>query len=242
MDDASLQGQIDEINRKLDVILGEIELQRRHRASMEELKQDLIGIGRDVFRSTVGELEEVSGTLETGDILNLVKKLLRNVGNISAMFETLEAMKGLMEDISPISREMFLDLLRKLDEFDRKGYFAFLREFGTVIDRIVTSFSPEDVRNLGDNVVTILNTVKNVTQPETLQALNNALAVYKKLDIEIAEEITYMRLLKEMNSPEVRRGIAFAIRFLKSLAEHDHEGAARTNQLTDHRTMERDPQ
>ena len=52
-----------------------------------------------------------------------------------------------------------------------------------------------------------------------LQAFDNALTVYKKLDIEVDEKISYFTLIKRMNTPEMRRGIAFAIRFLKSMAE-----------------------
>ena len=57
------------------------------------------------------------------------------------------------------------------------------------------------------------------SNPQLLQALNNAVAVYKKLDFEVDEKISYFTLIKRMNTPEMRRGIAFAIRFLKSMAE-----------------------
>jgi uncharacterized protein YjgD (DUF1641 family) len=96
-----------------------------------------------------------------------------------------------------------------------------MKELGKVADRVLTSFSPEDVKNLGDNVVTILNTVKNMTQPDMLHAVNNALHVYKKLDMEVEEDISLMALLKEMNTSEARKGMAFAIRFLKSIASHN---------------------
>ena len=69
-----------------------------------------------------------------------------------------------------------------------------------------------------DNIVTIVNTVKNMTQPDMLHAVNNALNVYKKLDAEVTEDISVMSLLKELNSPEARKGLVFAIRVLKSMA------------------------
>ncbi len=80
----------------------------------------------------------------------------------------------------------------------------------------------EDVRALGDNAVTILNTVKSLTQPDMLNAINNAVSVYKKLDIEIEENVSYFQLFKRMNTPEMRNGIAFGIKFLKSLAEQQY--------------------
>jgi len=214
-----MQDQMNVINKKLDIILEEIELQRVHRREMEDLKDDLMRVGKDLFQSTVEELEEVADHIKTGDILHLGKKLLRNVNNISGMFDQLESMSDLINDVAPISREIVIDFMAKLDEFDRKGYFGFLREMNRAMDNVVESFTVEDVRALGDNVVTILNTVKNLTQPDMLQALDNALSVYKKLDIEVEEEISYFTLIRRMNTPEMRRGMAFGIRFLKSMAE-----------------------
>jgi len=109
--------------------------------------------------------------------------------------------------------------MARLDEFDRKGYFEFIKESQNIIDKIVTSFNKDDVQALGDNVVTILNTVKNLTQPDMLHSINNAVNVYKSLDFEVSNETSILKLLKEMNTPEFKRGMAFLIQFLKNISE-----------------------
>jgi uncharacterized protein YjgD (DUF1641 family) len=96
-----------------------------------------------------------------------------------------------------------------------------VKELGNVSDKVVTSFSPADVKALGDNIVTILNTIKNLTQPEMLHALNNAVSVYQKLDFEVKDDVSLWALLKEINTPEARKGLAFAVRFLQSLSTHN---------------------
>ena len=214
-----LQDQIDAINRKLDVILEEIALQQRHRREMEDLKDDLMRVGKDVYDTAVVELDQVHDSIQTGDVLHLFKKLLRNIKTLTAMFEMLENAKDFIADAAPVSRELVLDTMKKLDEFDRKGYFEFVKELGKVADKVVTSFTIEDVRNLGDNIVTILNTVKHLTQPDMLQVINNGLGVYRKLNIQVDEEVSIRQLVRELRSPEMRRGLAFLIRFLKSVAE-----------------------
>jgi uncharacterized protein YjgD (DUF1641 family) len=216
-----IQQQIDEVNKKLDIILGEIELQQKHRREMEDLKEDLMRIGKDVYDTAVLELEEVHDQLKTGDILYLGKKLLRNVNNITKTFEQLEGMKDFLQDAAPISREIFLDFLNKMDEFDRKGYFEFMKQLGKVIDNVVTTFDADDVKNLAENIGVILTTVKNLTQPDMLSAVNNAVSVYKNLEIDVSEKVTMMSLIREMNKPEVRKGLAFALKFLKNLGEQD---------------------
>lgn len=217
--DNSIQNQIDQINKKLDIILDEIELQKRHRREMEDLKDDLMRAGKDLYDTAVVELDQIHDHVNTRDILHFGKYMLRNVNTISKVVQQLESTKDFLNDASPLFREYIIDFMAKLDEFDRRGYFEFIKESQNVVDKVVTSFNKEDVKSLGDNIVTILNTVKNLTQPDMLQALNNALVVYKKLNIEVDEKVTLVSLLKEMNSPEVRKGLVFALRFLKSLAE-----------------------
>ena len=219
MEEKKIQSQINEINRKLDIVLEEIELQRKHRREIDDLKDDLMRVGNDLYATAVTELEEVHDYLETGDILHLGKKLLRNVKTMNKMFDQIESARDFLEDVSPLIRESIIDIMNKLDEYDRKGYFQFIKQSETIIENVITSFSPEDVKALGDNIVTILNTIKNLTQPDMLQAINNAVSVYKKLDIEIEDDVSYFQLFKTMNTPEMRKGIAFGIKFLKSLAE-----------------------
>lgn len=219
MEEVLIQPQIDSINNKLDLILEEIAFQKKHRQEMDDLKEDLMRVGNDLYRTAVSELEEVHDHIQTGDILHLSKKLLRNVNNLSKMFDQLESARDFINDASPLFRESIIDLMKNLDEFDRKGYIQFVKELRGVADNIVTSFSTEDVKNLGENVVTILNTVKNLTQPDMLHAINNAVTVYTNLDIEIEKDVSVFKLMKEFNTPEVKRGLAFGLQFLKNIAE-----------------------
>ncbi len=223
MEEKNIQTQIDNINRKLDIILEEIELQRRHRREIEDLKDDLMRVGTDLYKTAVDELEEMSDNFDSKDLVFLGKRLLRNVNTINKALEQLESIKDFMEDFAPLSRDGIIDLMKKLDEYDRKGYFAFIKEGGRIIDNIVTSFEPEDARALADNIVTILETVRNLTQPEMLHSLNSAVNVYKNLDIEISGKVSFVSLLKELNTPEMKKGLAFAIQFLKNMANEQNK-------------------
>jgi uncharacterized protein YjgD (DUF1641 family) len=218
MEDVKTPTKMDEINNKLDLILEEIELQKKHRREMEDLKDDLFRVGKDVYETAVKELEEVHDHLKTGDIVHLGKKLLRNVNNLNRAFDQIESTRDFLHDVSPLVRESIIDLMNKMDEFDRKGYFQFLKELQRAGDNVVTSFTPDDVKQLGDNIVTILNTIKNLTQPDMLQAINNAVAVYKNIDVKVDEKVSLFSLMKELNSPEVKRGLAVGLKFLKNLA------------------------
>ena len=211
--------QLAEINRKLDFIVEQMKIEARQRQERQELREDLNRIAVDIFQTAVEELDEVAHHFDSQDLLHLLKRLMRNTRNLIKLLDQLESLSNFVQDAAPIGKEAFLDLLYTLNELDRKGYFDFMKELLKIIDRIVTSFTVEDVKALGDNIVTILNTVKNLTQPEMLHAINNAVSVYKNLDISVKEEISYWDLIKAARTPEMKRGMAFAIQFLKNLAE-----------------------
>lgn len=232
METEQIQNQINTINNKLDILLEEMELQRKHRREIEDLKDDLMRVGKDLYDTAIVEFEEVHDQLQTGDVFYLGKKLLRNIRNITKTFEQMESTKDFIQDFSPISHELFADFMNRLDEFDRKGYFQFIKELTRVSDKVVTQFTVQDVKDLGENIATILNTVKSLTQPDMLQTINNAVSVYKSLDIEVSEKVTLFSLLREFNKPEMKRGMAFAIQFLKNMADvHQISSNKLTKQL-----------
>ena len=81
---------------------------------------------------------------------------------------------------------------------------------------------------LGDNIVTILNTVKDLTQPDMLQTLNNALGVYRQMDIDVPEQVSLISIMKELRTPEMRRSMIFLIKFLQNLAARQSAAPALT--------------
>lgn len=214
----NIQKQIDEINGKLDIILDEIEHQRRHRREMDDLKDDLTRVGKDLYLSAVDELEEVHDHINTGDMLYLGKKVLRNVNNITKMFEQLESITDFLHDATPLTREYILAFMKKMDEFDRKGYFEFLKESAKIIDKVITEFPVQELKIFKDNIIVFMNTIKNLTQPEMLESINNAAITFKEFDFESSKNMSLFKLLREVNTPEMKNSIALGVQLLKSLS------------------------
>ncbi|MDZ7292014.1 MAG: DUF1641 domain-containing protein [candidate division KSB1 bacterium] len=218
MNNAELEKRLNNIDRKLDLLTDWMVQHERRQREWQELKEDLNRIGADIFQAAVTELNEVSQHFDTKDLLYLLKKMLRNTRNLIKLMDQVESAADFFTDAAPIGKQAFLDLLDTLNALEQKGYFAFLKELFRIFDTIVTSFSVAEVKALGDNITTILVTVKNLTQPDMLAAVNNALAVYRNLDIKVDEKISYWDLLKSARTPEMKRGIAFGFQFLKNLS------------------------
>ncbi len=224
MENKNIEKQIQEINEKLDFLTSVMRNYERRQRELQELKEDLTRIGKDVFQVATEELDEVAHHFDSSDILYLLKKLLRNTRNIIGVMDQLESAADFFKDAAPLTKDMFDELLETLAEFEKKGYFEFLKEAIKIFDTIVTSFSPEDVRELRENIASILLTVKNMTQPEMLGMMNNAVSFYRYLNVPIEGDISYWSLLKELRKPEMKRGIAFVIQFMKNMANPNNNG------------------
>lgn len=214
-----LREEISAINKKLDIITGQLAEQQKGQREMKELKDDLSLIAKDMFDSAVEELNDVAPYFETQDLILMVKKLLGNTKNLNRLLSQMESLDDLYQDVQPLVKQIFDEVLDTLNDFDKKGYFEFVKEAMLIVDEIVTSFSVEDVKLLRENVTSILLTVKGMTQPEMLKSVDNAVGFFNKMDITVEKTPSYFEIMKEMNNPEVKKGMMFMLQFMKNMAK-----------------------
>ncbi|MEA3335563.1 MAG: DUF1641 domain-containing protein [Chloroflexota bacterium] len=218
---------IAELNQKIDnlteqvTFLSEVARQQQLRQrEWDELKADLSPIANDMYMVAVEQLQEIEPHVQIEDLLHLVKRLARNTNNIENMLDQLESLSDFVQDASPIANEAFLSLVEELDEMERKGYFRLIREAQYVLDNIAEAFGPEDVRQLGDNVVTILTTVKEMTQPEVMNTVQHLAGTMREMEADPDKiETSTWSILKQLRDPQVRRGMATTLEMLKAVGE-----------------------
>lgn len=214
--------QIAELNQKVDTILEYVNQQRLKSQAMDDLVADASIIGKDVYDSTVKALDEHEVVLDPDELRELGVRIAQNVGNFNSILDTMGSVLDLIRDAGPIANEVIIDTTRKLHEFEEKGYFEFMREFGNIIDNIVTYYQVEDARMLADNVVIILDTIKNLTQPEMLKSLDNAIRVFSKIEMDDIPSYSIFGVMREMNTPEMKKALGFFVTFMKNLSQNQN--------------------
>jgi uncharacterized protein YjgD (DUF1641 family) len=218
METNTIQKQIDELNQKLDQVLAYTIAQNKRAQVVEDLFDDLSIVGKDFYDTTVSELDKRMIEVNPEQVQQLLISLLKNVRNFNQAISMMESMIDFARDASPIAREMMIDLVNRLHEFERKGYFEFFAESAKIVDNIVSHFSKEDVANLANNVVSILETIKNLTQPEMLNSLNNAVKVFNSIDWDNAPQYSIWKLLRELGKPEMKKALGFSVAFIKNVS------------------------
>lgn len=205
------------LHQKIDYLTEQMDAQRRRQSELDELKADLIPIMNHMVSLSIEELAEIGTEFQLEDLLFLLKRLLRNTGAILRLMDMLEAGMGLSDEINLLGKQVFSNWVETADRLEREGFFAFMREGWGVFERIVAEFDEQDVRALGDNIVTILTTVRQMTQPEVLALANNAMAAIQPEDRE--DEISTLQLLRSLSDPRVRKGMARLLNIVKTLAD-----------------------
>ena len=218
-----------ELNQKIDLLTSQVQFlteqaqaAERDRQARAELMRDLTPIANEAFRLSVAQLEEVQEYVDLGDLLRLLKRLLRNGRNLDAMLDQMESLMDLVQTLGPLSDQAFEQAVTVLQEAEQKGYFGFARGGMRIADHIVSSFSEEDVQALGDNVVLILNVVKDLTQPQIMSFVRNTVSEVER-EIEKPVDISLRSLLRQMNDPAVRRGLAQTLRMLRVIGSQGVE-------------------
>lgn len=211
-----IQEQVNDINRKLDVVLEYFEEQRAKRELTDDLVEDLSRVGKDVFKNTVEALDQAGVQLDSDELTNLGIKLIRNVGTLDDLISLLESGSDLVKDLGPVVQQIGLDGIQLMNRFEQKGYFEYLREIGNVLDNLTQTFTVEDLRELNQNLAIAAGIVRKVNDQKLLQGVDHLVNALNKTDLEDKGGTkSLFKLLRELNSREMRMALSYIIRVTK---------------------------
>ena len=220
-----LEAKIDALTDQVAFLTEEARLAKQRREMWLELQQDAMPIAEDVLQVLERELEELSADVTLADIGDLLRRFIRVAPILDRALTYLESFSELVTDMMPLTEHAMDVTTDRLVNLDQKGYFTFAKAGAHVVDRIVTGFSEEDVEALGDNVVLILETVKEMTQPEIMAVLYRMIEAVQRQQAQLAEEPEeppgLFALARRMRDPEIRRGLARALNTLSAVSDVD---------------------
>ena len=219
LDAPDLTAQVDRLSAQMDFITEELMAQREARERWSEMVQTLVPVTRGAMDVATRELEDLSQDVTIDDVTRFGRTLARSLPQLESLMAQLDSLTELMQTVTSLSGAGVAKLTETLQVADEKGYFAFAREGSKIADRVVTEFSEDDVQALGDNVVTILNAVKEMTQPEVMGLVQRTAVSVQDVEDTYMEPPSMFALVKSMRDPQTRRGLARLMAMLHSIGE-----------------------
>lgn len=219
MSDKLIQEQINEINRKLDLLIDEVTIQKQNREAINDLIDDVTVIGKDAFKTMVTQLDDAGIELDGEALRCLILKLIRNIGSLGMVLETLESLNDLAKDVTPIIKQIGIDGITWFSELEQKGYFEVMNQIGTTLDTVLAKYSREDLKKLSENLVTLTDSLAIIADRGVLEKINAITTTLREIKTDEIEEYSVWRLIKDINKPEVKKSIGFIMAFLSKINE-----------------------
>lgn len=221
MDDKNIQLQINELNRKMDLVLELLAKQQERSEAVEDIVEDISIVGKDAFQTAVDELAIQNIRVDGEDIKYLIFKVLRNVKTFGELMDMLESLMDFLHDVGPVVHDAGITLTNILGEFDQKGYVSYFRHLGLLAAEFKNSVTEEDIIRLRENMPALGSIIRNLTQPQVLDTLSRLTGTV--LNMQMDEKIdnkSLFKLAREMNKPEVRRTLSFTLRLLGEIGKN----------------------
>ena len=216
---AELSARLDRMTEQMDFVAAELQAQRESRERWSELTETLVPVTRGAVDVATRELEDLSPDVTAEDAARFARTAARSLPKLEVLLAQLDSLSELLHTVNSLSGAGMDKLTEVLAVADDKGYFAIARQGGMIADRVVTEFTEEDVQALGDNVVTILNAVKEMTQPEVMGLVQRTAVSVSDVEDTHMEPPSLFALLKSMRDPQTRRGLAKVMAMLHTVGE-----------------------
>ncbi|MGI9649291.1 MAG: DUF1641 domain-containing protein [Acidimicrobiia bacterium] len=209
---AELEAKLDRLTEHVEFLADHARQESQRREMISELLSDLSPIATQAMGTLTEELATTD--LDMVKMVRLLKRFAESAETLDAGLAQLQAAHGLFEDIMPLTGDAFVTVTERLADLEQRGYFTFVREGLGVMDRVITTYDEDDIRALGENIVLILDTVRQMTQPEVMTMLSRTFDSMEETEFESA---SLFQLARQMRDPEVKRGLARMIGMLRTM-------------------------
>ncbi len=219
-----LSGQLDRLTLQVDWMAEQMRQQQLERQKWSELAETMTPITRDIMDAATREMDDLSADVTSEDLARFARTAARSIPRLEALLLQLEALSELAEQLAELSGPIMAKLTEAMQTAESKGYFAYAAQAAVMADNVVTEFTEDDVKALGDNVVTILHAVKEMTQPEVMGLLQRTALSVQDAEDHPVEPPSMFALLKQMRDPQTKRGLARALSMLHTMGEETEVG------------------
>jgi uncharacterized protein YjgD (DUF1641 family) len=210
--------QEDNIQNRLERLEQQIAPVADSARSISELREELAPRVNEAVKALIVELADIEADFQLEDLLFLIKKVLRNVRNLTYSIDQLKNIIDFVLIAEPLLKSTVPQMIYYMDDLEQKGVFTLLSASMEVIKKTAETYTAEDMAQIGDGLVKLLGIFKKLTAPEALELLDRAAEVPSCVDLSRAKPAGAWGLLWAMGNPEVKNGLGILLELTKGLS------------------------
>jgi len=213
-----MSDDIKALHEKLDALNVQMSVLTTRLKSFDEFKEDMAIFSNDAFSEVIKFLADVDFHYKSGDFLFLIKKFLSNIKNITHLFDQLQSITDLAEDISPLAKEMVNDMIMKLHNLNEDGFFRTIDSLSDFFKKLSITFSEEDIGNMGDTVLELLKLANRISSPEKTENLKQVITLIESGELKKEKKPSLFKTFKKAKQKEVLGNVGYALDILKAMS------------------------
>jgi len=217
--DADLRDELRSLHHKLDRLTEQVGFLHSRTKVVEEFTSELMPLAKDGMAALTEELEELQHEFNTDQLIHLLRRTLQSTPRFVWMLDQMESLTELIEEFTPIARELMNSGIVSLDQAEQKGYFRLAKGAAAMADQIGAHFDQKDIDALASNFALMLETVKKMTQPAMLGIVSSAVGALDGLEKNPPAPLSPWGMFKAMGDPDVQQGLGIMMDVLRRISK-----------------------
>jgi uncharacterized protein YjgD (DUF1641 family) len=183
-----------------------------------ELREELAPRVNEAVQALITNLADVEPDFQLEDLIFLLKNVMRNIKNLNYSLDQLKNLIDFAVTAEPVLKTTVPQIIFFLDALEQNGVFRLLSTGLDVLRQIGSTYSQEEMKQIGDGMVRLTGCLKKLTSPEALNLLEKAADLPSKTDLSNAKPVGMWGMMGALSRPEVKAGMGVALELTSSLA------------------------
>ena len=206
------------IVQRLDQLESQIQPVTAFARAAGELREELAPRVNEAVQALIIELADVEADFRMEDLVFLVKKLMRNINNLNFALDQFKNLVDFALIAEPLLKSSVPQLISYVDHLEQNGVFRLITVGTEVLKKVGSTYSVEDMRQIGDGLVHFIGILKKLTAPAALELLDRAAELPARVDVSRAQPIGFWGAIGAMGDKEIQQGLGVLMELTRSLA------------------------
>jgi uncharacterized protein YjgD (DUF1641 family) len=207
-----------ELIQRMDRLESQIAPLASSAKALGELREELAPRVNEAVHALIVALADVEADFQLEDLVHLAKNAMRNVKNLNFTLDQLKNLIDFLVIAEPVLKTTVPQIIYYFDDLERKGVFRILTLALEVLKKIGTTYSPEQLQQIGDGLVRLTGVLHKLVAPEALDLLDKAADLPASADVAGARPVGLFGLMGALSDPKLKAGVGVALELTRGLA------------------------